>query len=150
MAHVRPANPRDACRIIEMTSKMSAHERNAPSLLTVETLNRAAFSEKLLNIFVAESGDEVIGHIVLTKSLDMQTGAAAWWVAEIFVEAPHRRRGVGSALLAEAIRAVRAEGATFLQWLVAPDNAEAIAFYEHRGAKRDRGVAMFLDLRGQR
>ena len=147
MPRIRPANPHDASRIIEMTSKVSAHERNTPSLLTIETLNRAAFSENLLHVLVAESDNDLIGHIVLTKSFDMQTATPAWWLAELFVEAPHRRRGVATSLLTEATRIVRAEGATFLQWLVAPDNAEAIAFYEQRGAKRDRGIAMFIDLR---
>jgi RimJ/RimL family protein N-acetyltransferase len=82
-------------------------------------------------ILVAEAGGELVGQ------LDLRL--ARYGVADLgmLVAAGWRRRGVGSALLAEAIDRARKAGAHKLALQVWPHNAAALALYERFGFRRE-------------
>ncbi len=141
---IRPAVPGDAARIIEMTTAVSAHEGLGTPGITAACLVRFAFTERLLDIFVAAADDTLIGHVITTLSFDVQCGAPARWIADLYVEPPHRRRGVATRLMAAVARQALGEGAVYIQWMMRPGNIEAERFYKSIGARRDGGVAMFL------
>jgi RimJ/RimL family protein N-acetyltransferase len=82
-------------------------------------------------MLVAEAGGELVGQ------LDLRL--ARYGVADLgmLVAAGWRRRGVGSALLAEAIDRARKAGAHKLALQVWPHNAAALALYERFGFRRE-------------
>jgi ribosomal protein S18 acetylase RimI-like enzyme len=82
-------------------------------------------------MLVAEAGGELVGQ------LDLRL--ARYGVADLgmLVAEGWRRRGVGSALLAEAIARARAAGAHKLALQVWPHNTAALALYERFGFVRE-------------
>jgi RimJ/RimL family protein N-acetyltransferase len=82
-------------------------------------------------VLVAEAGGELVGELGLHL--------ARYGVADLgmLVAAGWRGRGVGSALLAEAVDRARKAGAHKIALQVWPHNAAAIALYERFGFERE-------------
>jgi putative acetyltransferase len=82
-------------------------------------------------ILVAEAGGQLVGELGLHL--------ARYGVAELgmAVAAGWRGRGVGTALLAEAVERARKAGAHKLALQVWPHNAAALALYERFGFRRE-------------
>ena len=82
-------------------------------------------------VLVAEAGGQPVGelglHLARYGVADLGMAVAAGW----------RGRGVGSALLAEAIDQARSAGAHKIALQVWPHNAAAIALYERFGFQRE-------------
>jgi ribosomal protein S18 acetylase RimI-like enzyme len=82
-------------------------------------------------VLVAEAGGQLVGelglHLARYGVADLGMAVAAGW----------RGRGVGSALLAEAVERARAAGAHKIALQVWPHNAAAIALYEGFGFQRE-------------
>jgi GNAT superfamily N-acetyltransferase len=144
MISVRSAGRDDAARIVEMSIAVSAHEGLAAPAITAEALIHFAFVERLLEIIVAEGDKGVVGHVITTRSFDVQCGAPTRWIEELYVEPAYRSRGIARKLIAAVADRAIGEGAAYLQWLVRPGNTEAEGFYKSIGGRRDGGVAMFL------
>ena len=86
-------------------------------------------------VLVAEAGGQPVGelglHLARYGVADLGMAVAAGW----------RGRGVGSALLAEAIDQARTAGAHKIALQVWPHNAAAIALYERFGFQREGYLA---------
>ena len=82
-------------------------------------------------VLVAEAGGEVVGQLGLRLAsygvADLGMNVAAGW----------RGRGVGTALLTEAVDRARKAGAHKLALQVWPHNAAALALYERFGFRRE-------------
>src|SRR5918999_539170 len=82
-------------------------------------------------VLVAEAGGQVVGELGLYLArygvADLGMAVAAGW----------RGRGVGTALLAEAIARARKAGAHKIALQVWPHNRAAIALYERHGFQRE-------------
>ena len=94
---------------------------------------------------VAESGDETVGFLVGT--LRKRSPAFGGWryghIYDVYVQGPQRRRGVGTALVEEALRWFRRRGVRRVQLQVRAQNTAGIAFW--RGLGFD-DLAMTLEL----
>jgi GNAT superfamily N-acetyltransferase len=146
---IRRATAKDIEQILVMTAKVSTHEGLPPPGITQQSLRKFLTGRQPLAVaFVAETGGRLIGHVIATKSLDMQSGATFRWLADLYVETGYRRQQVGRALMAAVARLAIKEGSAHLQWLLASKNKTAIAFYKNIGARRDHGVAMFINAKG--
>jgi ribosomal protein S18 acetylase RimI-like enzyme len=76
---------------------------------------------------VASAGAQIVGFIVTAHEDD-------WgYIVTIDVLAPHRRHGVGSLLLAETERKLKALGVAVIGLETATDNTSAIAFWQKHG-----------------
>ena len=98
--------------------------------------------------WVAQDGEQIVGEL-LCHLLRMPSRAGhELLLYSIGVRQSRRRRGVGTALVAEMLRWM-AEAGVGEVWVLA-DNPEAEAFYEacgfRRGADNDQGVLMLLDV----
>lgn len=80
--------------------------------------------------WVAEDGDEVVGHLLCYVQPRRAGDARQVLVYEIGVRAAHRRRGIGRALVAELDAWMAANGVA-AAWLLA--DAGAVPFYEACG-----------------
>jgi ribosomal-protein-alanine N-acetyltransferase len=66
-------------------------------------------------------------------------------VSILAVDPPHRRKGIGGALMGEFIKKAAMEGRTVLQLEVRTSNSDAIAFYERRGFRRTEVLREFYN-----
>jgi len=86
-------------------------------------------------VFVAESGGEIVGRLSIARD----PHPASSHVADLglMVAAPHRRHGIGRALLEQAVAWGSAARVRKLELHVFPHNAPAIALYESFGFARE-------------
>ena len=93
-----------------------------------------------VHYLVAEYGVVVVGHAVVSALADISE------LQRIAVDVTHRRRGLATSLLKEAVELARSEGADRMLLEVREDNAGAIAFYASRGfAEIDRRARYYRD-----
>ena len=86
-------------------------------------------------VFVAEDGDAIVGRL----SLSRDPHPASRHVADIgvMVAESHRRRGVGTLLLEQALAWARDAGVRKLELHVFPWNEPALSLYESFGFERE-------------
>jgi [ribosomal protein S18]-alanine N-acetyltransferase len=86
-------------------------------------------------VFVAEAPEGIVGRLSVARD----SHPASWHVADLglMVAAGHRRRGIGRALLEEAVEWARSAGVVKLELHVFPHNTAALALYEDFGFVRE-------------
>ena len=134
---VRPGRPGDARSFLELWRAVVAEGiwvRSDSVTEGVRFYRRRYFQRPWTSedaSIVAVEGDRVIGHLTISR----EEGAATRHVASLgmAVAADRRGQGVGSALLAEAIRWARSVGVEKLALSVYPHNEAALALYRKFG-----------------
>jgi ribosomal protein S18 acetylase RimI-like enzyme len=86
--------------------------------------------------FVAEDGGEVVGTVL--AGYDGHRG----WLYAVAVSPPHRRRGVGTALVCHAEAALAERGCPKVNLQVRASNAAVVAFYERLGYRVEERVSL--------
>ncbi len=133
---IRPARPADARSYVEMWGSIVAEERYVRSesvshpLRVYRSRFRRSWTDDEAQI-VAVEDDRVVGHVYVIRERHPVTRHVA--TLGIAVSADRRGRGIGSALLAEALRWARDRGVAKLVLSVYPDNDRAIALYRKFG-----------------
>ena len=134
-----------------MIRPATAADVDAIARLERENLRQDAWSRGLVEegvagalpsvrYLVAEDGDEVIGHAVVSLVAEISE------LQRIAVDAAHRRVGLATRLLDEVVGIVRRGGADRLLLEVREDNAAALAFYLARAfAEIDRRPGYYRD-----
>ena len=133
---VREATLADVDRVLELVVAVAGEGRWISVEAPVDVVQRRRRMVEELEgeqtvMLVAEAGGELVGQ------LDLRL--ARYGVADLgmLVAPGWRRRGVGSALMAEAIARARAAGAHKLTLQVWPHNTAALALYERFGFQRE-------------
>jgi [ribosomal protein S18]-alanine N-acetyltransferase len=143
---VRRAQPGDAGELVELAEAVASEPGGW--LISDGTWRTPGEERRYLRalrryedaaVFVAEvpegSGTRIVGRL----SLGRDPHPASKHVADLglMVAAGHRRRGVGTALLREAVEWARAVGVRKLELHVFPHNEAAILLYESFGFRRE-------------
>jgi RimJ/RimL family protein N-acetyltransferase len=140
---IRPAHPRDAGPLVALAEEVSAEPEGW--LISDGGWRTVADERRYLRalrryedaaVFVAELEDDgIVGRL----SLGRDPHPASRHVADLglMVGAAHRRRGIGRALLDQAVDWARAAGVRKLELHVFPHNEAAIALYESFGFARE-------------
>jgi RimJ/RimL family protein N-acetyltransferase len=140
---IRPAEPSDAPALVALGRAVG--EEPGGWLITTNDWRttgderrylRAVRRQEHAAVFVAETSE---GEIVGRLSLARDQHPASSHVADLglMVAAHYRRRGIGRALLEQAIRWARRRGVLKLELHVFPHNQPAIALYEALGFERE-------------
>ena len=140
---IRPAEPRDADALVELGRAVG---REPGGWLITTTDWRSAGDErrylKALRryphaaVFAVETDDgEIVGRLSLAR--DPHPASAHVADLGLMVAAGWRRRGIGRALLVQAVEWARARGVSKLELHVFPHNDAAIALYEQFGFERE-------------
>lgn len=90
----------------------------------------------------------IVGFCSVMPSRDADASPTTGEIAAIYVDPEHSRRGLGTALLADAFEHAASRGFTTLTLWVLDGNHRAQRFYESRGFSRD-GAAKVEDRWGQ-
>lgn len=140
---IRRADPADAAALVDLGRTVGREPGRW--LITTEDWRSPADERRYLKalrryehaaVFVAETAD---GRIVGRLSLARDQHPASAHVADLglMVAASHRRRGIGRALLDEAVLWGRERGISKLELHVFPHNEAAIRLYEQFGFERE-------------
>ncbi len=133
---VRPCRAEDAEDVSAMMRELNLHEGYDPE----KAPSPAALRENFLGegargaILVAEGG---AGFVTLLPTYSTVSGQPGFFLADVYVRAAHRRRGVGRALIAAAAREGAGRGGSFLWWTALPTNPGARMFYAALGAEEE-------------
>ena len=139
---IRPAEPRDAAPLVALARAFGSEPGGW--LLSTDHWRGVGEERRYLRalrrhpdarVFVAERGGIVVGRLSLAR--DSHPASAHVADLGLMVAADHRRRGVGRALLAEAVRWAREAGVRKLELHVFPHNDAAIRLYEAVGFVRE-------------
>jgi RimJ/RimL family protein N-acetyltransferase len=139
---VRPAEPGDAARLVELARDVGGEEEGW--LITGGEWRTPGEERRYLRsirrhphaaVFVAETDGTIIGRLSIARDAH----PASDHVADVglMVDRGHRRLGAGTALMVEAERWARQVGMRKLELHVFPYNEAAIALYEGLGYERE-------------
>ncbi|HUX51617.1 MAG TPA: GNAT family N-acetyltransferase, partial [Spirochaetia bacterium] len=88
-------------------------------------------------VFIAHDDGTPAGFTQLYPSFSSVSIAPIYILNDLYVDAVHRRRGIGALLLSFAVQFAKAEGAVRLMLTTAYDNLTAQRLYEAEGWVRD-------------
>lgn len=140
---IRAAEPTDAPALVELGR--SVGQEPGRWLITTSDWRSPAEERRYLKalrryehaaVYVAESsGGEIVGRLSIAR--DQHPASAHVADIGLMVSAEHRRRGLGRALLEEAVGWARDHGVAKLELHVFPHNEAALALYEQFGFERE-------------
>ena len=142
MIRVRRAEPSDAASLVELAQAVGGEEGRW--ILATESWRSVSSERRYLKtvlrhpdatVIVATDGDDVVGRL----SLSRDPHPASHHVADLglMVAESHRRQGIGTKLLAEAVAWARTVGVRKLELHVFPWNEPAVHLYETFGFERE-------------
>ena len=139
---IRPAKPEDAAALVALGDAVGREEGgwllNSNGWRTVAEERRYLRALKRYSdaaVYVVEDGDAIVGRLSLARD----PNPASRHVADLglMVAATHRRRGIGRALLEQAVAWARVADVRKLELHVFPWNEPAIVLYERFGFERE-------------
>src|SRR5687768_11663503 len=92
--------------------------------------------------YVAESGGQVVGQLMITHEWSDWRDADMWWVQSVYVHPDYRKGGVFKALFAHAENEARAKGVCAIRLYVHTDNQAAQGCYQRLGMSVGHYVVM--------
>jgi RimJ/RimL family protein N-acetyltransferase len=139
---IRRATPADAAALVELAREVGAEPEGW--LIATTDWRGAGDERRFLRsirrspnaaVFVAEAPEGIVGRL----SVGRDPHPASAHVADLglMVARSHRRRGIGRALLEQAVDWARQSGVLKLELHVFPHNVAAIALYESFGFERE-------------
>jgi len=139
---VRRAQPRDAGALVALMHDVGSEPEGW--LLATSAWRSVGAERRYLRsvrrspnaaVFLAQDGDAIVGRLSIARDAH----PASFHVASLglMVVQSHRRRGVGRALLEQAVEWARTVGVSKLELYVFPHNEPAIALYERFGFERE-------------
>ena len=130
---IRPFQPDDEQQLVELIAgfRVALGElrgKGGPVNRNHAHEELAYYRTRRYPIFVAEADDsKIVGYLVCRVDEDVV------WAESLFVSPEHRRKGIGSALYAEAERMARKIGGDTVYNWVHPNNDKIIRFLKNRG-----------------
>lgn len=129
--HVRRVRIKDAPRLAFLLHEWLNWD---PPTGRAASIERAIRAEEF---FVADTGSTIVGLIHFVLHEDIIDGAPNAFITAFYVQERYRGKGIGKALLHEAIIASAMRGATFIE--TSTLHARAKAFYERHGFRQTFG-----------
>jgi len=131
---IRPATREDIPQVWELVKELAEYERLGHTVTgSAADLERYAFDEKILEVFVAEKTGQVVGYSISFASFSTFRAQPGIWLEDLYVTPSQRGNGYGKALIQNLMRTCETRGYGRLEWSVLDWNESAIRFYEAMG-----------------
>lgn len=142
MISYRPATAADVPALRRLLQALSDHD-GGPEVVSEAMLRQAGFgAHPLYRAILAEDEAGTLGMVLYFPEFSTYRGQAGLYVQDIYVTRAARGSGVGTGLLAAAMRQ-QDWGAAYLTLGVDPANDTARAYYANRGF-RTRGYEFLI------
>ncbi len=103
---------------------------------TADKLQQTLFCKPpLVRVLLAEIAGKTVGFALFYSSYSSLLTQPCLWLDDLFVQAPMRGMGVGTALLKYLAQIAQSTNCGRIEWTVNTGNAPGIAFYEKQGAR---------------
>jgi ribosomal protein S18 acetylase RimI-like enzyme len=157
---VRRVTPADAPAIARLWQSLVSYHQTLDAALPVAAPDGAGrYTERVLQhlddpytcALIAEDNEQVVGFVlgmIVDLLPDIFAQEPGGFLADIYVDAAHRRHGIGSLLVTSLQQWFREQGVTHYDWHVAANNPEALAFWRALGG-REVMIRMRASLRDQ-
>ncbi|MEG4317434.1 MULTISPECIES: GNAT family N-acetyltransferase [unclassified Microcoleus] len=134
---IREAELADLESILAFVAQKSEFD-GAINLLaaTAERLQEALFCQpQLVRVLLAEVAGTAVGFALFYASYSSLLTQRCLWLDDLFVQAPLRGMGVGTALLKHLAQIAESTNCGRIEWTVNAKNPPGIAFYQKQGAR---------------
>ncbi len=133
---IAPATESDVAVLLSFICKLAEYEKLADQVEATEEHVRAALfgPGRVAEALLAYLGGEPVAFAVFFHNFSTFLGRPGIYLEDLFVDPPHRGKGVGKALLIELARLARARNCGRLEWAVLDWNESAVEFYRSLGA----------------
>jgi GNAT superfamily N-acetyltransferase len=137
MLTIRDAISEDAALIRALIQELAEYDGEADHVRTTEAdIARDGFGTNAkFRTLIAEWGSQSVGFAVFFHYYSTWRGAGIY-LEDLYVRPEFRRRGIGTALLAQVAHTAREEKRTFVRWAVLDWNEPALKLYASLGAGR--------------
>ena len=131
-AHIRPLVRRDLADVVRIDAiHTGAEQRPYWAQLFREFLGPSPGRPR---VGLAADVDGELAGFLLADVRAFEFGSEpCGWILEVGVDPAHTRRGVASALLAEAVKRLRASGVTTVRTMVRRNNVPVLTFFRTNG-----------------
>ena len=103
---------------------------------TADRLQQALFSQPtLVRVVLAEVAGTAVGFAMFYATYSSLLTQPCLWLDDLFVQAPMRGMGVGTALLKHLAQVAESTNCGRIEWTVNAKNAAGVAFYQKQGAR---------------
>ncbi|WP_293145229.1 MULTISPECIES: GNAT family N-acetyltransferase [unclassified Microcoleus] len=134
---IREAEFADLGLILTFLAQKSEFD-GVPHLLeaTADKLKQTLFCDSpVVRVLFAEVAEKAAGFAMFYVSYSSLLAQPCLWLDDLFVQAPMRGMGVGTALLKYLAQIAQATNCGRMEWTVNTGNAPGISFYERQGAR---------------
>ncbi|MEG3981654.1 GNAT family N-acetyltransferase [Microcoleus sp. T3B2] len=134
---IREAELADLELIVDFISQKSEFDGSKNLLTaTADKLQQTLFCQPpLVRVLLAEVAGKAVGFALFYSSYSSLLTQPCLWLDDLFVQAPMRGMGVGTALLKYLAKIAESTNCGRMEWTVNTGNARGIAFYEKPGAR---------------
>jgi GNAT superfamily N-acetyltransferase len=151
-ATIREAKASDLPTILDLYEQLSAgSSRGAKPKPPIGDRHHSTLACLQANpdyhLFVAQSGDRVVGTATLYLLPDLDTGGTIWGVVEhVVVDQIERGKGYGEALMREVMRVAHAAGCYKLSLNSGRQRVDTHRFYERLGFRSNsKGFSLYFE-----
>lgn len=128
---IRPATPADAAAVVPLVVELGAGFHRPPR--TDEDLVTRYLEQPGCGILLAVADGAAIGFLAHATTIDLYLGSPAGEIVDLLVSDQARGAGVGSALVAAALRHFERAGCGQVRVVTDGDNGPARHIYERAG-----------------
>lgn len=133
---MRPAAVEDVSRLLALMREFYA-ETATPLDATraTEAFEALLADDRLGRVWLIQAGKNDVGYVVITFSYSMEFGGRNAFLDDLFIQAPFRGAGLGTAVLKEVRAFCMEHGMRAIHLETGRDNAGAQALYRRAGFK---------------
>jgi GNAT superfamily N-acetyltransferase len=133
---IAPANESDVPIILSFIRKLAEYEKLSHLVVASEAdVREHVFgANPVAEVLLAFWDQEPVGFALYFRNFSTFLGQPGIYLEDLFVDPPHRGKGIGKALLARLAKIAAERGYGRLDWAVLDWNAPSIEFYRSLGA----------------
>jgi GNAT superfamily N-acetyltransferase len=130
------ATERDLSLLLSFIKKLAEYEKLSHLVVATEDLLRDALfgPRPVAEAIIANWNDEPVGFALFFHNFSTFLGRRGIYLEDLFVDPPHRGKGIGKALLIHLAKIAKERNCGRLEWAVLDWNKPSIDFYKGLGA----------------
>ncbi len=133
---IASATERDLSLILSFIKKLAEYEKLSHVVVATEDLLRDALfgPRPVAEVIIAYWDDEPVGFALFFHNFSTFLGRRGIYLEDLFVDPPHRGKGIGKALLVQLAKIAKERNCGRFDWAVLDWNKPSIEFYKSLGA----------------